>query len=175
MHEVITTERLELHLLSLPELDAVAAGDGSGLARRIEAAVSAEWLAVVRNLAAFRAAQVRERPDDEPWLLRAIVVSSPAASRRAIGYLNFHQAPEHGMAEVGYELLPEAQGQGYAIEAVRGAFAWATRGFGIRHFRASVAPGNERSENLIRKLGFVHTGQQWDEQDGLELVYELRV
>jgi RimJ/RimL family protein N-acetyltransferase len=79
------------------------------------------------------------------------------------------------MAEIGYELLPEARGQGYAIEAVRGAFDWATREFGIRHFRASVAPGNQRSENLIRKLGFVHTGQQWDEQDGLELVYELRV
>ena len=46
---------------------------------------------------------------------------------------------------------------------------------GIHHFRASVAPGNARSENLIRKLGFVQTGQQWDDRDGLELVYELRV
>jgi RimJ/RimL family protein N-acetyltransferase len=175
VHEVITTQRLELHLLSLAELDAVAAGEASGLAQRTGATVSAEWVDMVRSLAAFRAAQVRERPDDEPWLLRAIVVGSPAPSRRAIGYLNFHQAPQDGVAEIGYELLPEARGQGYAIEAVRGAFDWATREFGIRHFRASVAPGNQRSENLIRKLGFVHTGQQWDEQDGLELVYELRV
>jgi RimJ/RimL family protein N-acetyltransferase len=175
VHEVITTERLELHLLSLVELDAVADGDAGGLAHRLAATITAEWVDVVRNLAAYRAVQVRERPGDEPWLLRAIVVGSPAPSRRAIGYLNFHQAPQDGMAEIGYELLPEARGQGYAIEAVRGAFEWATREFGVRHFRASVAPGNERSENLIRKLGFVHTGQQWDERDGLELVYELRV
>jgi RimJ/RimL family protein N-acetyltransferase len=79
------------------------------------------------------------------------------------------------MVEIGYTLLPDARGQGFAIEAVRGAFAWATREFGIRHFRASVAPGNERSENLIRKLGFLQTGQQWDDRDGLELVYELHV
>jgi RimJ/RimL family protein N-acetyltransferase len=175
MHEVITTDRLELHLLTLPELDAVAAGDGTGLAERIGASVSAAWIEEVHGLAAFRAQQLRERPDDAPWLLRAIVVSRPAESRHAIGYLNFHQGPDQGgMVEIGYTLLPEARGQGYAIEAVRGAFAWATREFGIHLFRASVSPGNERSENLIRKLGFVQTGQQWDERDGLELVYELR-
>jgi RimJ/RimL family protein N-acetyltransferase len=176
MHELITTERLELHLLTLAELDAVAAGDAFGLARRIGASISPEWVDELRDLAAWRAGQVRMRPQDEPWLLRAVVVSSPVESRRAIGYLNFHAAPDaHGMVEIGYTLQPEARGQGYAIEAVRGAFAWASREFGIAHFRASVSPGNERSQNLIRKLGFVHTGQQWDERDGLELVYELRV
>ena len=176
MHEVITTDRLELHLLTLAELDAVAGGDAGGLAARISAAVPVEWIDDVRDLAAFRAQQLRDRPGDEPWLLRALVVSLPADPRRVIGYLNFHAAPdEGGMVEIGYTLLPEARGRGYAIEAVRGAFAWATREFGIRHFRASVAPGNERSENLIRKLGFVQTGQQWDDRDGLELVYELRV
>jgi RimJ/RimL family protein N-acetyltransferase len=176
MHEVIVTERLELHLLTLAELDAVAAGDADRLAARINASVPVEWVEEVRDLAAYRAQQLRERPGDEPWLLRALVVSQPADARRVIGYLNFHAAPdEGGMVEIGYTLLPDAQGQGYAIEAVRGAFAWATREFGIHHFRASVAPGNGRSENLIRKLGFVQTGQQWDDRDGLELVYELRV
>jgi ribosomal-protein-alanine N-acetyltransferase len=175
MHEVIVTERLELHLLTRAELDAVAAGDATGLGARIGAAVPAEWVQEVRDLAAYRAQQLRERPDDEPWLLRAIVLSRPADERRVIGYLNFHAGPdESGMVEIGYTLLPNARGQGHAIEAVRGAFEWATREFGIRHFRASVAPGNERSENLIRKLGFLQTGQQWDDRDGLELVYELR-
>jgi ribosomal-protein-alanine N-acetyltransferase len=174
VHEVIRTARLELHLLTLAELDAVAAGDATALARRVGGQVSPEWIEEVRGLAAFRAGQLRERPADEPWLLRAIVVAEPGQARRTIGYLNFHSAPdEGGMAEIGYTLLPEARGHGFAIEAVRGAFDWATGEFGIRHFRASVAPGNERSENLIRKLGFVQTGQQWDARDGLELVYEL--
>jgi RimJ/RimL family protein N-acetyltransferase len=38
-----------------------------------------------------------------------------------------------------------------------------------------VAPDNERSLNLIAKLGFVKTGEQWDEVDGLEHVHELEV
>jgi RimJ/RimL family protein N-acetyltransferase len=174
VHEVIATERLELHLLTLAELDAVEAGDAEGLAARIGAEVSPDWVEEVHGLAAYRAGQLRERPSDEPWLLRVIVTAEPGRPRRAIGYLNFHSAPdENGIAEIGYTLLPEARGQGYAIEAVRAAFDWATREFGIRHFRASVAPGNERSENLIRKLGFVQTGHQWDERDGLEYVYEL--
>jgi RimJ/RimL family protein N-acetyltransferase len=79
------------------------------------------------------------------------------------------------MVEIGYTLLPDARGQGYAIEAVRAAFEWATRVHGIRHFRASVSPDNERSLNLIAKLGFRQTGDQWDDEDGLELVFELEL
>ena len=53
------------------------------------------------------------------------------------------------------------------------AIDWAIENHGIRRFRAAVAPDNERSRNLILKLGFRQTGEQWDEVDGLELVYEL--
>jgi RimJ/RimL family protein N-acetyltransferase len=173
---LITSERLELPLLSLAQLDRVAAGDGEPLARAVEARVSNEWVAEVRWLAGMRARQVREHPADAPWLLRAIIRSEAGAPREAIGYLNFHAGPnERGMVEVGYTLLPAYRGQGYAIEAVRAAFDWATREHGIRRFRASVAPDNERSYNLISKLGFVRTGEQWDPEDGLELVYELEV
>ena len=66
-------------------------------------------------------------------------------------------------------------GRGYAIEAVRAAFDWATRIHGIRRFRASVSPDNERSRNLIDRLGFRQVGDQWDDEDGLELVFELEV
>ena len=79
------------------------------------------------------------------------------------------------MVEIGYTLLPGARGHGYAIEAVRAAFDWATRVHGIRRFRASVSPDNARSLNLIGKLGFRQTGDQWDDEDGLELVFELEV
>jgi len=41
--------------------------------------------------------------------------------------------------------------------------------------RKSAARGNARPVNCTRilKLGFRQTGEQWDEVDGLELVYEL--
>lgn len=170
---VITSERLELPLLSLDQLDRVAAGDVTSVGSELRATISDEWLDMARRLAGMRARQIRARPGDAPWLLRPILRSD---TREAVGYLNFHGGPdETGMVEVGYTLLPAARGHGYALEAVRAAFDWATRVHGIRRFRASVAPDNERSLNLIGKLGFVKTGEQWDEEDGLEYVHELEV
>jgi ribosomal-protein-alanine N-acetyltransferase len=171
---LVRTDRLELPLLSLRQLDEVAAGDVSALAGAIQATVSDEWLEDVRWLAGMRARQVRAQPADAPWLLRAIVRDEPGSSREAIGHLNFHGGPDlDGRVEIGYTLLPAARGRGYAIEAVRAMFDWATRIHGVQRFRASVAPDNERSLNLIGKLGFVHVGQQIDPDDGLELVFEL--
>lgn len=177
MHDddvVVRSERLELILLTPEQLDRVAAGDVTMLAGELDASVSREWLDEVRWLAGMRARQVRGRPQDGPWLLRAIVRAEPGMPREAIGHLNFHAGPnEAGQVEIGYTLLPSARLRGYAIEAVRAMFDWATRVHGVRRFRASVAPGNDRSVNLISKLGFVHTGEQWDPDDGRELVYEL--
>jgi RimJ/RimL family protein N-acetyltransferase len=174
--EPITSVRLELPLLTLAQLDRIADGDIATVAEEIGVVLSPEWLEDVRWLAGLRAKQLRERPQDRPWLLRPIIRREPGLPREAIGYLNFHAAPDrHGMAEVGYTLMPSARGKGYAIEAVRAAFDWATREHGVRRFRASVAPDNERSLNLICKLGFVRTGEQWDERDGLELVFELEL
>ena len=174
--ELITSARLELPLLTLAQLDRIAEGDTAAVAEEIGAALSPEWVEEVRWLAGLRANQLRDRPHDREWLLRPIVRREPGLPAEAIGYLNFHAAPDqHGMAEVGYTLLPAARGRGYAIEAVRAAFDWATRAHGVRRFRASVGPDNERSLNLIGKLGFVQTGEQWDERDGLELVFELEV
>jgi RimJ/RimL family protein N-acetyltransferase len=173
---VIRSARLELPLLSLDQLDRLAAGDGARVADDLGATLSAAWLDQVRWLAARRAQQLREHPDDGPWLLRAVVLRGVDGSLTAIGYLNFHAGPdEQGMVEVGYTLLPEARGHGYAIEAVRAAFDWATRVHGIHRFRASVSPDNDRSLNLIGKLGFQQVGDQWDDEDGLELVFELEV
>jgi RimJ/RimL family protein N-acetyltransferase len=172
----IRCERLEMPLLSLDQLERLTGDDAGSVASELNAVLSPEWLASVGRIAAYRARQIREHPTDAPWLFRPILLRDAGQPRPAIGYLNFHGAPdERGMLEIGYTLLPEARGQGYAIEAVRAAFEWATRVHGIRHFRASVSPDNDRSLNLIGKLGFVQTGDQWDEVDGLELVFELRV
>jgi RimJ/RimL family protein N-acetyltransferase len=170
----VRSDRLEMVLLAPEQMDRVAGGDVGTLAQELDAEVGQAWLEEVRWLAGMRARQVRERPSDAPWLLRAIVRAELGQPREVIGYLNFHGGPsESGQVEIGYTLMPSARGQGYAIEAVRAMFDWARQVHGIRRFRASVAPDNERSINLITKLGFVHTGEQWDPDDGRELVYEL--
>ena len=58
---------------------------------------------------------------------------------------------------------------------------WSSRSCGLRTsptsrtLRATISPDNEASLALIRQYPFVHNGEQWDEEDGLELIYELAV
>jgi len=168
----ISSERLDLPLLSAGHMEALLDGQVDEVGRAIGATISPRWLRDNAWLLARRARQVRENPDAEPWLLRPIVVRRGA--HPVAGTINFHGAPDdRGMVEVGYVLLPHFRGRGYAIEAVRALFAWAERDPRVAVFRASVSPDNERSLHLIGKLGFVRVGEQIDPQDGLELVFEL--
>lgn len=42
----------------------------------------------------------------------------------------------------------------------------------VRTVRATIGPDNLPSLALVRELGFVHVGEQWDDEDGRELVFE---
>lgn len=59
-----------------------------------------------------------------------------------------------GTAEIGYMLLPEFSGAGYASEALEALLAWSIKSQGIRHFRAIVTQGNNASEQVLLKNGF---------------------
>ena len=113
-------------------------------------------------------------PGAQKWLVRALVRRRDATM---IGHAGFHGPPgSNGLAadkvELGYTVFPAFRGRGYATEAAVALMEWAARE-GARRFVASVGPGNEPSLAVVRKLGFVQTGEQWDEENGLELVFEL--
>jgi RimJ/RimL family protein N-acetyltransferase len=122
---------------------------------------------------------MREDPDQQQWLVRAITLPEP--DRRMIGHAGFHGPPgtngleRAGSLEIGYTVFEEYRGHGYATETARALLDWARDEHGIRHFIASVSPGNDASLAIVRKLGFVETGSQWDDEDGEELVFELSV
>ena len=63
--------------------------------------------------------------------------------------------------------------QGYATEAAKAAMRWAIEHHGVRRFVASVRPDNLPSQRVVAKLGFRKVGQQDDEVDGVEDVFEL--
>ncbi len=51
-------------------------------------------------------------------------------------------------------------------------FDWALSNHGVHRFIASIAPENEPSLLLAAGFGFVQTGTQMDDVDGLEPVFE---
>ena len=42
-------------------------------------------------------------------------------------------------------------------------------------FRVTVSPSNTASLGLVAQLPFVEVGEQWDDEDGLETIFELPV
>ena len=120
----------------------------------------------------LRLRQMAEDPTVQPWLMRAMVLRD--SERPMIGHIGFHGPPDgRGAAELGYTVLPPHRRRGYALEAALGLMAWAGREHGVRLFRLSIAPDNAPSLAMATKMGFRLTGEQMDEEDGLELVYEL--
>lgn len=173
----IRSQRLDLESMSPAFLDALLAGHRDQAQKLLGARVPDEWPDEHdEHFLRLRLGQMERDPNVQEWLVRALVLREPRPVM--IGHAGFHgqpgvNGPERARAlEVGYTVFPDHRGQGYATEAVLALMGWA-RGRGIDHFIASVGPGNEPSLTIVRKLGFVQTGEQWDDEDGLELVFEL--
>jgi RimJ/RimL family protein N-acetyltransferase len=78
------------------------------------------------------------------------------------------------MVEIGYTIHEQFRRRGLASEAANGMARWAGRAGG-RVLRASISPDNDPSLALVRRAGFVQVGEQYDERDGLELVFERSI
>ncbi len=168
---VIFTERLELVPLPPALLESIARGDASAAARRLDAKVPEGWTDTIP--ARQRLEQLAADPSEQPWLVRAVVLRAP---RRVVGNVGFHGAPdETGRVEIGYGILPSQRRNGYAREAIAGLTDWAYATDEARVCVASVSPRNAASLALVRALGFRQVGEQIDEEDGLELVFERRL
>lgn len=119
----------------------------------------------------LRLDQVRADPAAGPWIVRAVVVD-----HEVVGHAGFHGPPdEHGTVEVGYTVVPELRGRGHASAALQALLVRAAADPDVRVVRASVAPDNAASLAVVRRAGFRHVGEQEDEEDGLELVFEREV
>jgi ribosomal-protein-alanine N-acetyltransferase len=155
-------------------LEAVLAGERE----RAEAAIDAELPEGFpqeggRRFLALRLRQMREDPRFKEWPPHAVVLDG-----RMIGHAGYHgppgvnakQIPE--AVEFGYTIEPDFRGRGYATAAATELMRRAEER-GIRHFVLSTQPDNAPSLRIIRGLGFTQTGEAMDEEDGLELVFEL--
>lgn len=119
---------------------------------------------------AIRLAQVERNALAAPWLVRAVVT---VPDEVVVGHAGFHGPPdERGMVEIGYTVLPEHRRRGYARAAVRELIRFAEGEANAQVIRASISPDNAASLAVIRPFGFERVGEQWDDEDGLELVFE---
>jgi RimJ/RimL family protein N-acetyltransferase len=168
------TPQVQILQLDAAALRALADGDLAA-AERTSPVPLTPYLAGsdCRRTWAIRADQVLDDPPSAAWITG--VVWDPDR-RLAVGKAGYHGPPdEAGMVEVGYSIDPQHRRQGYARAALRALVDRAGREPGVTTVRASVSPDNVASRDLVLSEGFVPVGEQIDEEDGLEIVYEVPV
>ena len=166
------SRRPPIHLAQLPvaAIDALAAGDLDTANRHSPVPLTRHFSSDRQSLWKMRSAQLAAAPDDAGWITGAIVDTE---SGQAVGCAGFHGPPDSdGMVELGYSVDPLFRRRGYARTALELLLARAAREPDVRTVRATISPDNEASRNLVLQYGFEENGSQWDEEDGLEIIFE---
>lgn len=169
---VIETARLELHHISAQGIIDLLENkdDRAAIAGR---SFTNPHRVLVENSGPldWRVPQVKENPAVNIWFVRFIVLTR---SREIIGSTSFHGAPDaDGMMEIGLGIEEQYRGQGYAKEALAGMWRWVSAFPEVKTLRYTVSPDNLPSIAVINYFGFEFMGQQMDEIDGPESIYEM--
>ena len=168
------TPRVEIVQLDAAALRALADGDQAA-AERTSPVPLTPYLAGpdCRRVWTYRASQVVEDPVSAGWVTG--IVWDPERCI-AVGRAGYHGPPDdQGMVEVGYSIDPQYRRQGYARAALRALLARAAADPDVRTFRATISPDNLASRDLVLAHGLIEVGEQMDDEDGLEIVYEVPV
>ena len=124
-----------------------------------------------QNPIKYRLPKVRQNPEYAKYLLRVAVLKDNPIIIASAG---FHDAPNSdGMIEIGFGVDRNYQGKGYGQEILHGMWTWVVSDPLVKTLRYTVSPDNLISQHIIIKLGFEYKGQQMDEMDGPEDIYEL--
>jgi RimJ/RimL family protein N-acetyltransferase len=91
-----------------------------------------------------------------------------------IGSSGFHNLPDaNGIIEIGFGVDPIFQNKGYGKQLLHGMWNWVVKEPRVTTLRYTVSPSNVISKQIIQKLEFKLVGEQVDDVDGVEEIYEL--
>ena len=94
-------------------------------------------------------------PDQWDWYAMWMIEKTDGTH---IGDLCFKGLREDGIAEIGYGILEEYQGQGYATEAVQAACKWAFGYAEVKSLEAETDAENAASQRVLEKCSFRPNG-----------------
>jgi RimJ/RimL family protein N-acetyltransferase len=126
----------------------------------------AEDAEIQRWILGARPARADPRETLEGQLLRwrngtdAIFSIDAAGHDERVGLLRvlFGLVDPFGFAELGYSLLPDGRGRGYATRSVRLAADWVFDVLAIGRLQARTTVGNTASERVLERVGFEREG-----------------
>ncbi len=119
----------------------------------------------------MRREQVEQDPASAAWVSGVIWDEQQQV---AVGRAGYHGLPDQsGMVEIGYAVDPAYRRRGYARAALEILLQRAAHEPRVKTVRVTIRPDNVASYALASQYGFAEVGEQWDQEDGLEVVYEV--
>jgi [ribosomal protein S5]-alanine N-acetyltransferase len=76
------------------------------------------------------------------------------SENNTIGMCTLMKKPYLDNVDIGYAFLDYYNGKGYALEATKAVYEYAKTDLGMSRIVAATLESNERSQNLLHKLGF---------------------
>jgi RimJ/RimL family protein N-acetyltransferase len=171
LDDVLLSPRLTLIALPGPVIEDVLKSGRQAFLEHVGVGYPPEWPSHDRHVLERRRDQISEGADYR-WLLRAAITRSHPSM---IGRVGFHGPPDaDGVVEIGYAIDAAHRRQGFGLECATRMIELAEQVGQVSAVRASIAPANEPSLRIAKRLGFRRIGEQIDEVDGLEIVFERR-
>jgi ribosomal-protein-alanine N-acetyltransferase len=164
--QILESQRLKLLPFTL-ELKKATLADRARLAEMLEVAIPDTWPgADLLEALPFFIEVMEKDPASLVW--DGIIIHK--AERIAIGGIGFHGGPdEAGMVEIGYNIIPAYERQGYATEMARRVIEWAFHTPGIQVITAQCLDDNLGSIRVLEKVGMRRLAPE-----GNMLKWELR-
>jgi RimJ/RimL family protein N-acetyltransferase len=174
MREQRPTQHVRIVHLPGPVFRALADGDLTAANAVSPVPLSSLFLdAGSRGVWRMRTKQIEQDPASAGWVNGVIWCEREQV---AVGHAGYHGPPDpSGMVEIGYTVDPAYRRRGYARAALETLLQRAARDPQVRTARVSIRPDNVASYQLAAQYGFVRVGEQWDDEDGLEIIYEVDV
>ncbi|HLH60754.1 MAG TPA: GNAT family N-acetyltransferase [Ktedonobacteraceae bacterium] len=164
--QILETQRLKLIPFTL-ELKKITLANRARLPEMLGVAIPDAWPGpdLLEALPFFIEAMEQD-PAGLVW--DGIIIHK--ADQVAIGGIGFHGGPdEAGMVEIGYNIIPAYEGQGYATEMVRCVIDWAFHTPGIEVITAECLENNIGSIRVLEKVRMHRLSPE-----GNRLKWELR-
>jgi RimJ/RimL family protein N-acetyltransferase len=140
--------------------------DHPELARRLQAEVPNNWPALPYDNDArqFFLRVLSENSKAVGWTAWYILLPNESDKKTLIGGVGACGLPNNnGEIIIGYSLLDQYHGKGYATEALAGFLGWAKQHPDLRKVIADTFPNLPASIRVLEKNGFVRCGPGTDE------------
>jgi ribosomal-protein-alanine N-acetyltransferase len=157
----VRTPRLELIAATLDLLEAELAGP-EALGAKLGVAVPSSWPPGEYDgdaLDFFLSRIFTYGPSVVGWYnWYAIVIGSDGRREALVAGAGYMGPPVEDLVEIGYSVVPEARGRGFATEIVEGLVTHALAVDGVHTVIAHTLASNATSQGVLKRAGFLAAG-----------------